>query len=161
MDAKDRDVLAATISVDADILLTQNTKHFPRMWMTERGIELLNAGELLTRLAEHFPEKTPAAHQQAVRTSRTPEAEIPMCSRAATPRTLPAFSPRDAAVRMAAAGLTPNPRPALHAGRRRGAKGTSGASRRCSATRIRLISAAAAGGAWSRRPRDAAGKVRP
>ena len=77
MDAKDREVLAATISVDADILLTQNTKHFPRMWMTERGIELLNAGELLTRLAEHFPEKTPAAHQQAVRTSRTPEAEIP------------------------------------------------------------------------------------
>ena len=76
MDAKDRHVLAATISVDADILLTQNTKHFPRMWMTERGIELLNAGELLTRLAEHFPEKTPAAHQQAVRTSRTPEAEI-------------------------------------------------------------------------------------
>ena len=76
MDAKDREVLAATISVDADILLTQNTKHFPRMWMTERGIELLNAGELLTRLAEHFPEKTQAAHQQAVRTSRKPEAEI-------------------------------------------------------------------------------------
>ena len=76
MDAKDRHVLAATISVDADILLTQNTKHFPRTWMTERGIELRNAGELLTRLAEHFPEKIQAAHQQAVRTSRKPEAEI-------------------------------------------------------------------------------------
>ena len=36
MDAKDRHVLAATISVDADILLTQNTKRFPRAWMTER-----------------------------------------------------------------------------------------------------------------------------
>ncbi|HEY5842433.1 MAG TPA: PIN domain-containing protein [Mycobacterium sp.] len=37
MDAKDRHVLAATISVDDDILLTQNTKHFPRTWMTERA----------------------------------------------------------------------------------------------------------------------------
>lgn len=30
MDAKDRHVLAAAISADADILLTDNTKHFPR-----------------------------------------------------------------------------------------------------------------------------------
>ncbi len=76
MDAKDRHVLAAALSVDADILLTQNTKHFPRTWMTEHGIELLNAGELLSRLAEHFPDKIQAAHQQAVRTSRKPEGEI-------------------------------------------------------------------------------------
>jgi predicted nucleic acid-binding protein len=76
MDAKDRHVLAAAVSVDADILLTQNTKHFPRAWMTEHGIELLNAGELLSRLAEHFPDKIQAAHQQTVRRSRKPEAEI-------------------------------------------------------------------------------------
>jgi predicted nucleic acid-binding protein len=37
MDAKDRHVLAAALSADADILLTDNTKDFPSKWMAERG----------------------------------------------------------------------------------------------------------------------------
>jgi len=41
MDAKDRHVLAAALSADADILLTENTKDFPAGWMAEHGIELL------------------------------------------------------------------------------------------------------------------------
>ena len=44
MDAKDRHVLAAALSADADILLTENTKDFPAQWMAEQGIELLTAG---------------------------------------------------------------------------------------------------------------------
>jgi len=37
MDAKDRHVLAAALSADADILLTDNTKDFPAEWITEAG----------------------------------------------------------------------------------------------------------------------------
>lgn len=76
MDAKDRHVLAAAISADADILLTENTRHFPREWMSDHDLELLDAGELLTRLAENFPDKMRAAHEKAVRYSPKPEAAV-------------------------------------------------------------------------------------
>jgi hypothetical protein len=76
MDAGDRHVLAAALSADADILLTDNTKHFPTGWMAEHGIELLTAGQLLTRLAEVFPDKMRAAHEKTVRYSPKPEAAI-------------------------------------------------------------------------------------
>jgi predicted nucleic acid-binding protein len=76
MDAKDRHVLAAALSADADILLTENTKDFPAAWMAERGIELLTAGQLLVRLADAFPDKMRAAHEKTVRYSPKPEASI-------------------------------------------------------------------------------------
>ena len=40
MDAKDRHVLAAALSADADILLTDNTKDFPGQWMAEQGLQV-------------------------------------------------------------------------------------------------------------------------
>jgi predicted nucleic acid-binding protein len=76
MDAKDRHVLAAALSADADILLTDNTKDFPAQWMAEQGIELLTAGQLLIRLADRFPDKMRAAHEKTVRYSPKPEADI-------------------------------------------------------------------------------------
>lgn len=76
MDAKDRHVLAAALSADADILLTDNTKDFPAKWMADRGIELLTAGQLLVRLADGFPDKMRAAHEKTVRYSPKPEAGI-------------------------------------------------------------------------------------
>jgi hypothetical protein len=76
MGAKDRHVLAAALSADADILLTGNTKDFPAQWTAERGIELLTAGQLLIRLAESFPDKMRAAHEKTVRYSPKPEAGI-------------------------------------------------------------------------------------
>jgi predicted nucleic acid-binding protein len=76
MDAKDRHVLAAVISADADILLTDNTKDFPAEWMAEQGIELLTAGQLLIRLADAFPDKMRSAHEKTVRYSPKPEADI-------------------------------------------------------------------------------------
>lgn len=76
VDTKDRHVLAAALSADADILLTQNTKHFPRAWMADHGVELLDAGELLTRLATEFPDKLRIAHQTTLRYSHRPEAEV-------------------------------------------------------------------------------------
>lgn len=38
IDAKDRHVLAAALSADAELLLTQNVRHFPKEWMSKRGI---------------------------------------------------------------------------------------------------------------------------
>ena len=76
MDAKDSHVLAAALSADADILLTENTKDFPAQWMAERGIELLTAGQLLIRLADGFPDKMRATHEKTVRYSPKPETAI-------------------------------------------------------------------------------------
>lgn len=76
MDADDRHVLAAALSTDADILLTENTKHFPRDWMAEHGIELLGAGELPLRLAEHFPDELRAAHAKTLRYSPKSETDV-------------------------------------------------------------------------------------
>lgn len=66
MDAKDRHVLAAALSAKAELLLTQNTRHFPREWMAKRGIELVNAGTLLTRLAADYPDILREAHRLGV-----------------------------------------------------------------------------------------------
>jgi len=66
MDDKDRHVLAAALSAHADLLLTQNTRHFPRDWMAKRGIELIDAGTLLTRLAADHPDILRKAHWQGV-----------------------------------------------------------------------------------------------
>lgn len=76
MDAKDRHVLAAALSTNADILVTENTKHFPRGWMAEHGIELLGAGELLVRLAEHYPDELRAAHARVLQSSPKSEADL-------------------------------------------------------------------------------------
>lgn len=66
MDDKDRHVLAAALSANADLLLTQNVRHFPRDWMAKRGIELIDAGTLLTRLAADCPDILREAHRLGV-----------------------------------------------------------------------------------------------
>ena len=66
MDDKDRHVLAAALSANADLLLTQNVRHFPRDWMAKRGIELIDAGTLLTRLAAGCPDILREAHRLGV-----------------------------------------------------------------------------------------------
>lgn len=76
MDSGDRHVLAAALSADADILLTDNTKHFPQAWMTDHGIELLRSGEFLVRLAEQFPDKIREAHAKTVLFSPKSETEV-------------------------------------------------------------------------------------
>lgn len=73
MDAKDRHVLAAALTVKADLLLTQNTRHFPREWMAKCGIELIDAGTLLLRLTAHHPGILREAHQLGV--SSRPQTE--------------------------------------------------------------------------------------
>jgi len=66
MDPKDRHVLAAALSADADVLLTQNVRHFPKDWMAKRGIRLVDAGTLLRHLASAHPDSLRDAHRMGV-----------------------------------------------------------------------------------------------
>lgn len=76
MDAKDRHVLAAALSAEADIILTENIQHFPRGWMAEHHIQLLSAADLLLWLARQFPSALRAAHVATVRSSPKSEDQI-------------------------------------------------------------------------------------
>lgn len=76
MDAKDRHVLAAALSASATVLLTENTKHFPKVWMARHGLELLTAGALLERLAAEHPHELRDAHRLTVANSPKSEDEI-------------------------------------------------------------------------------------
>jgi hypothetical protein len=76
MDDKDRHVLAAALSARADMLLTENTPHFPNEWMAERGIELVDSGTLLQRLAAEHPNELREAHRMTVERSPKSEEEV-------------------------------------------------------------------------------------
>lgn len=76
MDAKDRHVLAAALSADAELLLTQNVRHFPREWMAKRGIELVDAGTLLTRLAADYPDILRKAHRLGLNSRQQTEEQV-------------------------------------------------------------------------------------
>ena len=76
MDAKDRHVLAAALSAKADVLLTDNIGHFPREWMAKRGIELIDSGTLLVRLAEEYPAILREAHRLGVNSRPQTEEQV-------------------------------------------------------------------------------------
>ena len=76
MDAKDRHVLAAALSANADVLLTDNTDHFPKEWMAKRGIELVDSGTLLTRLADGHPDILREAHRLGVNSRPQTEEQV-------------------------------------------------------------------------------------
>lgn len=76
MDAKDRHVLAAALSANADLLLTQNTSDFPRAWMAEHSIELIDAGTLLLRLADDYPAILREAHHLGVNSRPQTEEQV-------------------------------------------------------------------------------------
>lgn len=76
MDDKDRHVLAAALSANADLLLTRNVRHFPREWLANRGIELVNAGTLLMRLASDYPGILREAHRLGVNSRKQTEEQV-------------------------------------------------------------------------------------
>ena len=71
-DEDDRHVLAAAVAADADVLCTDNIKHFPPDVMAAVGIEALTADNLLSLLVEEFEDDMLVVHQIAV--SRLPGA---------------------------------------------------------------------------------------
>ena len=76
MDAKDRHVVAAALSANASVLITDNIKHFPKEWLADRGIELIRATDLLVRLATNYPEELKKAHAMTIAASPKPEDAI-------------------------------------------------------------------------------------
>lgn len=71
-DEDDRHVLAAAVAADADVLCTDNIRHFPPDVMAAVGIEALTADELLSLLIEEFEDDMLVVHRIAV--SRPPGA---------------------------------------------------------------------------------------
>ncbi|HEY8788117.1 MAG TPA: PIN domain-containing protein [Actinopolymorphaceae bacterium] len=76
MDSKDRHVVAAALSAKASILVTDNVRDFPKEWLSDRGIELLTAADLLVRLATDHPEELKKAHALTVGASPKTEDAI-------------------------------------------------------------------------------------
>jgi predicted nucleic acid-binding protein len=76
MDPKDRHILAAALAANADVIVTDNIRHFPQAWPAERGIELLCARDLLTRIAANNPQELEWAHRMTVANSPKSEADI-------------------------------------------------------------------------------------
>ncbi|MFT4189342.1 MAG: PIN domain-containing protein [Aeromicrobium sp.] len=76
MSPNDRHVLAAALSAQADLLLTDNIRHFPRGWMAEHGIELVDSATLLARIAREQPDRLRTAHRLTVDRSPKSEEEI-------------------------------------------------------------------------------------
>lgn len=65
-DENDRHVLAAAIAAEADVLCTDNIKHFPPDIMAELAIEALTADNLLTLMIEEFGAEMVAVHRIVV-----------------------------------------------------------------------------------------------
>lgn len=75
-DPGDVHVVAAALAARADVLTTQNIKHFPAPWLAERGIDLLTAGALLERITDTNPDQLREAHRITVANSPKTEDEI-------------------------------------------------------------------------------------
>jgi hypothetical protein len=58
------------------VLLTDNTGHFPKEWMAKRGMELVDSGTLLARLAAEYPEILREAHRLGVNSRPQTEDEV-------------------------------------------------------------------------------------
>jgi hypothetical protein len=66
----------SVVLADANILLTDNIRHFPRAWMGDRGIELIGSGDLFIRLAESVPGKIRSAHDMTLQHSKKDENDL-------------------------------------------------------------------------------------
>ena len=71
-DPDDRHVLAAAIHTDAELIVTQNLKHFPAEALTPHGIEALTPDALLCRLLNTEPTATRAVVEKLRASLRRP-----------------------------------------------------------------------------------------
>lgn len=71
-DLNDRHVLAAAIQAGAELIVTQNLKHFPPQALTAHGIEALTPDALLGRLLDAEPVATRAAVEKLRASLRKP-----------------------------------------------------------------------------------------
>ena len=71
-DPEDRHVLAAAIQTGADLIVTQNLKHFPALTLEKHGIEALTPDALLCRLLDFEPSATRLALEKLRLSFRNP-----------------------------------------------------------------------------------------
>ena len=71
-DPEDCHVLAAAIQAGADLIVTQNLKHFPALALEEHGIEALTPDALLCRLLDFEPSATRLALEKLRLSFRNP-----------------------------------------------------------------------------------------
>lgn len=71
-DPDDRHVLAAAIHAGAELIVTQNLKHFPAAALTPHGIEALTPDALLGRVLDAEPLATSAAVEKLRASLRKP-----------------------------------------------------------------------------------------
>lgn len=88
-DEDDRDVIATALAAEADIICTNNVKHFPKAVMADLGLTVLTADVLLSRLIDEFRSHMIDVHRMAVEHLRgaTDQSTIAALRRAGAPTT--------------------------------------------------------------------------
>jgi len=88
-DEDDRAVIAAAIAAEADIVCTNNIKHFPLPVMEHLGLVLLTPDELFVQLINTDTERMIAAHRSAITSHHqfTDQSTIASLRRAGAPAT--------------------------------------------------------------------------
>ena len=65
-DEDDRHVMAAALAAGADIICTNNLKHFPRAWLARLGVSVMSPDDLFTQLIGTRLAAMVEAHRSAV-----------------------------------------------------------------------------------------------
>lgn len=72
-DKKDRHVLAAAIKTNANLIVTNNLKHFPKDYLASFGLNVKSADDFLTDIIDLNPKRATAAFQEMVFHRRNPD----------------------------------------------------------------------------------------
>jgi len=72
LDPKDCHVLAAAIKVNANLIVTNNLKHFPEDYLQSFGLTAKNADDFLTDIIDLNPDKAVAAFKEMVLNKKKP-----------------------------------------------------------------------------------------
>ncbi len=72
-DEKDRHVLAAAIKTNADVIVTNNIKHFPHEYLESFGLVAKTADDFLTDIIDLNNEQAVAAFKEMVLNKKNPE----------------------------------------------------------------------------------------
>ena len=72
-DKKDRHVLAAAIKTNANIIVTENLKDFPKAYLASFGLSAKSSDDFLTDIIDLNPEKAVEAFKKLVRNRTNPD----------------------------------------------------------------------------------------
>jgi len=72
-DSKDRHVLAAAIKTNANLIITNNIKHFPNDYLSDYGLSAKKADDFIADLIDLNPDKALDAFQKMVFAKRNPD----------------------------------------------------------------------------------------